>query len=247
MSRALVPIETIADDICVDLMDSTSRYKFSIMRKLMAGYRDLHLYVDQDFCVKTAVLEYDNVIKMPSDFVYECKVGVERNGRIAVMTLDKGITRQTLTQEQTETNLNCIWDGGEWGEQFTFYNYPFFGNGLGELYGWGGVVNCNGYYNINRKLGEIYIGSLLPTDAKIVVEYKSDGMEDGLTLVPVELWNCLKYYAKSEWYADKSQGPAETNRASYEREYNKVKRLYSFRSSLFMGNFAQSLYESAPR
>jgi hypothetical protein len=247
MSKALVPIETIADDLCVDLSDSTSRFKFSIMRKLLAGYRELHLYVDQEFCVKTAVLEYDNVVKLPDDFVFETKIGIKRNGIIAVMTLDTSITRETLTQEQTDQALNCIWDGGAYGDQYFFYNYPFTATGLGELYGVGGNFNCNGYYNINRKLGEIYIGSLLPIDAEIVVEYKSSGVEDGLTLIPVEQWNCLKYYALAEWYLNRNLQLSEYNRQSYEREYNRLKRLYNYRTALFMANTAQSMYKSSPR
>jgi hypothetical protein len=247
MSRALIPIETIADDICLDLGDSTSRFKFSILRKLMAGFRELHLYVDQSFCVKTAVLTYDNVIALPSDFVYETKVGIMVNGRIAVMTLDKEIRRETLTQMQTEQNVDYILGGGIWGDQFTFYNYPYTSTGLGELYGYGGSVNINGYYNINRKLGEIYIGSLVPVGSNIVVEYKSNGIEDGLTLIPIEMWNCLKYYAKSEWYADKNTNLSMVNRQSYEREYNKIQRLYNYRTALFMGATAQSMYKSSPR
>lgn len=244
MSKSLVPIETIADDICVDLRDSTSRYKFSIMRKLMEGYRELHIYVDQEFCVKTAILAVDNVVSMPKDFVMETKVGVLKNGVLAVMTLDTNIRRETLTQEQTEQTLNTIWNGGCWGEQYTFYNCH---GGVGEMYGMGGVVNCNGYYNIDRKKGEILIGSLMPVDAEIVVEYKSDGISDGLTLVPIEQWRCLKFYAKWQYYADINQGLAEINQDLWEKAYNKLKSTYNYRTALFMGETAQSMYKSSPR
>lgn len=244
MSRALVPMETIADDICADISDSTSRFKFSIMRKLMAGWRELNLYVDPSFCVQTAILSLDNVIQLPSNCVYITKVGIKRNGIIAMMSLDSDIQKQSLTQEQTEQQLNCIWNGDFCGDQYTFYNCN---GGLGEYYGYGGNVNLNGYYNIDIGKGEIYIGSLMPDDAEFVVEFKSDGSSDGLILVPIQYWNCLKYYGLSEWYAGKNLGLAEYNRTAYEREYNKNQRLVNYRSALFMANEAQSLYKSSPR
>lgn len=247
MSRALVPLETIADDICADIMDSTSRYKFSILRKLMAGYREINLYLDPSFCVQTAVLSLDNVISLPPNCVYVTKVGIRRNGIIAMMSLDSSIQKQSLTQEQTEQQLNSIWNGEFAGDEYCFYNFPQGGGSLGELYGYGGNVNLNGYYNIDIGKGEIYIGSLIPEDAELVIEFKSAEGADGFTLVPIQYWNCLKYYGLSEWYAGKNLGLAQYNRQAYEREYNKNQRLNNYRSALFMANFAQSLYKSAPR
>lgn len=246
MAKALTPISVIASDICADLGDSNNRYKFSILRKLMAGWRELNLYVGQDFCVKTVVLKVDNVVCMPDSFVYETKVGIRRNGHIAMLTLDKNITKETLTQQQHEQQMQQIWNGDYCGGEYIFYNYMFNG-GLGELYGYGGVVNFNGYYGIDRGKGEIYIGSLIPNDAEIVIEFKSDGSSDGLTLVPTEFWNCLKYYALSEWYASKNLQLAQYNRFNYEREYNKNQRLLNFRTALQMASEVQSYHSSNPK
>lgn len=247
MARSMVPIETISDDICVDLGDSTSRYKFSIMRKLMAGYREINLYVDEVFEVQTAVLAYDNVISLPKNFVYLLKVGIKRNGRVAMMELSDHVQREVLSQEETEEQLNSVWNGDFNGDGFYFYNW-YYNGGLGEMYGWGNHKrNRNGYYSIDQGKGEIYIGSLFPEDAEFVIEYKTDGTSDGLTLVPIQYWNCLKYYALSEWYANQNLGLAQYNRAAYEREYNKNKRLNGFRSSLFMADTIQTFYKSSPR
>ncbi len=244
--RSLTPIRVIASDICADLGDSTNRHHFRIMRKLMAGYRDLHLYVDQDFSVKTAVLEVDNVINMPCDFVYETKVGIVKDGKIAVMSLDKELRKRKLSDTERENELNDIWCGNGIWDAYTFYNCFRNGDWLGELYGFGGVYNTNGFYNINRQAGEIYIGSLMPEDAQIIVEYKSDGTSEGLELVPTELVMALTYYAKSEFYADTNPTLSAQNRQYYEREYNKTKRLYNFRSALFMANHVNESFRSSP-
>ena len=245
MSKALTPLTVIATDVCGDLGDSTLRYQFSIMRKLMAGWRDLNLYVNQDFKVKTAVLAYDNVVTLPCDFVFETKVGIKYNGHIAVLTLDKAIDRETISQQETETQLKNIWCGSLTGNEYTFYNY-LGNNGLGELYGYGGNVNINGYYNIDRGSGEIFIGSLVPDGAEIVIEYKSSG-EDTVNLIPTECWTCLKYYALSEWFLVKEPSKGQMFRGMYEQAYNKLKRTYNYRTALFMANEAQSHYSSNPK
>lgn len=234
MSRSLVPLDVLASDLCSDIGDSTNRFKFKFLRKLLEAYRDMHLYVDQDFEVKTSILTYNNAINLPTDFIYETKVGVLYNGNLAVLSLDKTVRKQTLTQQASQDVLDSIWAGDYVGDYYPFYNCFRGDNFLGELYGLGRGVISNGFYNLDRKEGVIYIGSLIPEGAEIVVEYKSDGVSDGLKLVPTEMVMALKYFAKSEFYADKEPRLSVMNREYYEREYNKVKRLYNFRSALYM-------------
>lgn len=246
MSRSLTPIKVIAADIAADIGDSVGRHQFRLMRKVLEGYRDMHLYVDQDFSVKTQILEVDNVINMPCDFVYETKVGILKDGKIAVMSLDKDLRKRKLTDTQTLNELNDIWCGiGIW-DAYTFYNCFSGVDYLGEMYGFGGVYNTNGFYNINRQSGEIYIGSMMPEGAQIIVEYKSDGTSEGLELVPTEIVMALKYFAKSEYYADSNPTLSAINRANYEREYRRVKLLYNFRTALFMASEVQSYHKSSP-
>lgn len=245
MAKALTPISVIASDICADLGDSNNRYKFSIMRKLLAGWRELNLYVGQDFSVKTVVLKTDNVICMPDDFVFETKVGIKKDGHIAMLTFSDSVHQEKLTEEQSDAKLCEIWQGQYWGAEFTFYNYGWRG-GLGELYGYGGVYNFNGYYGIDRGKGEIYIGSRVPEDSEIVVEYKTSG-EDTITLVPTECAIALKYYALSEWFLVKEPQKGMMFRAMYEQAYNKVQRTLNYRTALFMANQVQSYHSSNPK
>ena len=234
MSKSLVPLEVIASDLSSDLGDSTGKWKFKLTRHLLAGYRKLHLYIDHDFDVKTAVLEYDNVVQLPCDFVYETKVGILYNGCLAVLTLDKSIQAKSLTDSECSGYLNDIWSGSFSGEGYYFYNAFRGSESLGELYGLGRHVTNNGFYNINKKDGEIYIGSHIPVGAEIVVEYKSDGVSNGLKLVPVEMREALEFYAKFRWYADKNITQSQVNKNYYEEEYFRIKRLYNFKSALYM-------------
>lgn len=236
MSKSLIPIEVIAGDICSDIQDSTGKYKFKITRYLIDGYNQLHLYVDQEFSVKTAVLSYDNVVVLPSDFIYETKVGVLHRGCLAVLTLDKTVEARPLNDTQCCNYLNSVWDNTYEGDGYYFYNAFRGGESLGELYGYGRGVKNNGCYNINRKDGEIYIGSHIPNGAEIVVEYKSSGSDNGLKLVPSEMKLALYFWGKFMYYADKNVTQSQINQNLYEIQKYKLKSLYNFRSALYMSS-----------
>lgn len=232
--RSLIPLDAIASRVCSRLNDSNYRYKFSVLQDLIACYRHFNQYIPDVFDVKTAVLEADNAIEMPCDFIYETKVGIKYNNRIAILTLDRNIGLTKLNDTQTEEYLNSVWDGSFVGPSYVFYNAFRGGEFLGELYGIGRTVINSGLYNIDRKNGIIYIGSHVPQGAEIVVEYKSDGVSDGLKLVPSEIDKMMEYYALSEHYSVKNRGLSERFRLDYEREFKTVRRRYSFRSALNM-------------
>ena len=234
MSKALVPIRTLASDISAGMGDSTGKFEFTISRHLLSGWREMNLYLNQEFNIKTEVLEYDNVVNLPCDFVFETKVGILHNGHLAVLSLDKTVQPEKLNQTQSEKRVSDIFLGEYGGERYPFYNAFRNGNFLGELYGQGRGVHCAGYYNIDKKTGEIYIGSMVPDGAEIVIEYKSDGISDGLKLVPTEAALCLSYWAKARFYEErKDYASASWNNNEYEKHYNKLKRLYNFQNALY--------------
>lgn len=244
---SLIPIDVIANNITSG-KDIAPRYKFTIMRHLLSGWRELNLFVNQEFEVKTQILEFDNAISLPCDYVYETKVGILMNGRIAVLSLDKSIQKEKLNQSQSEERVNSIFCGEYMGEAYPFYNCFRNGNFLGEMYGWGRGVYAPGYYNIDKKAGEIYIGSLVPKGAEIVLEYKSDGISEGLKLVPSEAEMCLSYWAKARfWEENGDLGKAIYNNNEYDKHYFRLKRLYNFQSALYMsaeinGMFSETNY-----
>ncbi len=235
MSKSLVPLDVIASNCCAGMGDSTNRFKFTISRHLLSGYRQLNLFVGQDTEIKTEVLEYDNAINLPCDFVYETKVGILYNNNLAVLTLDKSIKKEALTQQASQTFVDNVFDGVFAGNSYPFYNCFRGGSYLGELYGQGRGVYSEGFYNLDRKDGVIYIGSLVPEGAEIVIEYKSDGISDGLKLVPSELEMCLSYWAKARFYEERGNlNLASWNENLYKEHYYMVKRLYNFKTALYM-------------
>lgn len=234
MSKSLISIDVLGFDVCSDMGDSVYRHKAKINRHLIRGYSKISQFIGNSFSVKTAVLDYDNAIELPCDFIYESKIGVRRNGYTAILTLDKSIERHKLSDTETCNYLNDIWTNGygNWDGYF-FYNAYRGTMFLGELYGAGRCVLNNGTYNIDRDTGTLFIGSHIPKDAEIIIEYKSDGISEGLKLVPMEMAECLTFYAKWKFYADRDRAKAYDNEKWFKRDYNQLQRLYNFESALY--------------
>lgn len=235
MARSVIPLSVIAADLSSDIGDSVEKYKIKFTRHLINGYRRLNMFLDGKTEVKTVILEFSNVISLPCDFQYVTKVGVRRPGCpcIAILSLCNEVRRTVLGDSETCDYLNNTWNNGaQLGPGYAFYNVWGYGNYYGELYGYGrGVIN-NGTYSIDKAEGLIYIGSNLPTDSEIIIEYVGNGISNGLSMVPMELKECLEFYAKWKFYADKNPTLANVNYEQYKKEYGILKRYYLHRTPL---------------
>lgn len=226
--RSAIPLDKVANDVCIALGDSSFNSKLTVVNHLIDCYRDFSLYIGSEFNIRTQKLVFGNVIELPKDFIYETKVGVRMCGRIAILQLDKNRSAKKCNDTECREYLKNIWDGDYYGEGFYFYNAP---NSFGELYGYGrGIVN-SGTYHINRRDGVIEIGSHIPEGAEIFIEYMSDSVTDaGLKLIPTEAKKMHEYYALAEMhmaYKYSNITKAQINRNQYEMEFKRVKRLYN--------------------
>jgi hypothetical protein len=235
MARSLIPLDVIANDCCSDLGDSTFKFKAKFARHLLDGYRQLNMFLIGKREVKSVILEYSNVIAMPCDFQYVTKVGVRRPGYscIAILTLSTEVKRRVLSDTETCDYLNAAWNGADLGPQYAFYNaWDLQGTYYGELYGSGrGVANA-GTYSIDTNEGLIYLGGNIPADSQIIVEYVGNGISQGVVMVPMELKECLTFYAKSMFYADKNPALADSNDVKYKKKYNMLKRFYNHQNPI---------------
>lgn len=234
MSRSVISLDVIASDLCSDIGDSTLKHKFKFTRHLLAAYRRLNMFLLPGATeVKSIVLPHSNRIALPCDFQYVTKVGVKRQGsnHIAILTLVDGGNSPKMNDTNTCEYLNTIWGGRDLGPQYVFYNvWGLSGLFYGELYGFGRGVWNQGTYTIDPLNGIIELGSNLPVDSEIIVEYVGNGISNGLVVVPMELKECMEFYAKWKFYADSNSRLAETNKHDFEREYNILKRLYNYKS-----------------
>jgi len=235
MSRSVISLDIIASDICGDLNDATLKHKFKITRHLINGLRRMNMFLAGKTEVKSILLQVSNVISLPCDFQYITKVGVRRpgSGCIAILSMVNETPRRQLSDTDTCTYLNNTWNGSALGPEYAFYNvWNIQGNFYGELYGRGrGVVNA-GTYSVDQAEGLLYIGSNIPEDSEIIIEYVGNGISNGVTMVPMELKECLEYYAKWKFYADRDPRMSAMNNDLYKKEYNVLKRYYNNRTPL---------------
>lgn len=231
--RAAVALDKIGNDVCIALGDTHFNHKIVVIGHLVDCYRNFNLYASSDQVIKTEVFEYGNTIHLPSNFIYETKVGVMVNGRIAILTVNNNqdfdnVTHDKCSDRESRNYMSSIWDGDYNGDGFYFYNV---GGGYGELYGQGRGIKNRSTYGINRKEGIIELGSNIPKGSKIVIEYMADKIsDDGLKLIPVELKKMHEYYALAEMYMGSKFSNITKSQISnnkYELEYKKAKRLYN--------------------
>lgn len=233
MGKSLIPIDILASDLSSDIGDSTLKHKYKFTRHLLAGYRRLNMFITPSKEVKTVVMGYSNMITMPCDFMYVTKVGLKRNGCIAVLSLSNDVNRTQLNDTETCDYLNSVWSGSYIGDSYAFYNaWGIGGFSYGELYGMGRTVINNGTYSIDKENGIIYIGSNCPPDAEVVIEYVGDGISNGVKLVPMEIKECLEFYAKWKFYSDRNVTQSQINYNYFKREYNLLQRYYSYRTPI---------------
>lgn len=235
MSRSVIPLDVIASDLVSDLSDSTGKYKIRLTRHLINGYRQLNMFLNGRTEVKTEILKFSNVISLPCDFQYITKVGVRRADHpcIAILMKSDDVGRTVLNDTQTCDYLNETWnEGAQLGPPYMFYNAWGYGNYFGEMYGFGrGIIN-SGTYSVDQSEGLLYIGSNIPPDTEIIIEYVGNGISQGVNLVPMELKECLEFYAKWKYYADKNPSLAQMNNEWYKKEYNKLKRYYNHQTPI---------------
>lgn len=228
MAKSLIPIVDIANNICEDVGDHTKKHQRFVLRHLARCFQKLHLFMTPVTTVKTIVCPISNIIEMPSDFIYETKVGIRTNGKIVLIKRNYDDVGNVSANEVNQSGFNqYVIDvlGADINECVTpFYNYK--GELVLSAYGYGSV--CDGLYTVDNNNGRINIGSVLPKNCEIVIEYKSDGVSDGLKLVPTEMESCLYNYGLSKYYFSKADPRYKQSEIDYDGDYFRLESIYRF-------------------
>ena len=228
--KSLIPITEIANTVCEDVGDVTKKHQRYILKQMARCYQNLHLFLSGETTVKTEILPVANVIELPADFVYETKVGVKINDKVIFINKnydqDGNIEKvtdsefgyylaDTLDPNNTEIDRSVI----------PFYNY----NGELVVHAYGRGAYCDGLYNIDTKNGRILLGSTYPDDAEFVLEYKSDGLSNGVDLVPAEMESCLYNYGLYRYYFNRRDPRYAKSEQDYDIAYYQLESLYRFK------------------
>lgn len=233
----VVPIDKVVRDACREAGDMDYKNYMPYLQFANDAYRDLSLYVIpnvSELTVRTEVLScgQNQVVNLPSDFVYETKVGICRNGKTVLLTLNDNIC-----QPLPAVDINCDCqvtdqvDSALCGTCTNNYGYYAFNgyssNGsVGEIYGISLGFNISGYYKIDKG-GQRMLLQGIPQDAQIVIEYKSNGVGAGAELIPTEAENAIREFILFKAFRLRDKGFSDRAYRTYKTEYNKLKKLYS--------------------
>jgi hypothetical protein len=232
-------LKKIAMASCAERGDSDFKTLSQTIRFCNDAVRDLILNtipIVENVTVKSQILSLrDNKsVYMPPDFIYPLKVGICYNGRIAVIDYDPTLCldgcTDLITCEDEESAVSCvngILNGQTTGNDFAFWNTYRNGGYLGEVYGIGGNVNAYGFYKYHKKENLMTFRNV-PIGCEIIVEYKSDGVGEGVTLIPSEAEMAVRYYVKRMFAEQKEQlGISRQHDQMYQREVKNLERIYS--------------------
>lgn len=226
----MVPISVIATGICDNFGDSDRKYFGEHLKNIIATYHFLHVFLSNQVSVKTITLSPDNIVDLPCDFVRETKMGIiNPYGRIATLSIDKNLRAPVIctTQSQVEAAINNINCNTAPPDFYPFYNaYDRNNDYIGQLKGYSCAVNNLGYFNIDKENGVLIVSPNLPESQNIILEYISDGISQGLELVPIELVSCITNKSKAMFCLDKKDNREATYENLYQVDYKNVKRLY---------------------
>lgn len=224
--RSLTPIQDIAESVCVhNLGDSTKKYFAFVLEQMADGFREMHLFMSDSFSVKTEVMPVGRVVDMPNDFIEPTKVGIKIKDRIAVLWRDYGSLNKRSHPNGNPSGFDGLWEviSGQLSPDCSFYNY----RGVNVLDGYTVGIDTSGFYLFNRENGTIEVGSYWPSDAEVVVEYKSDGVSNGLKLVPTEWVTAMKEYALWKyWTKMRDRVQANVHKGEYLTQYYMIKNMY---------------------
>lgn len=249
----MVPAAVIARDICTNFGDNTRKHFGEHLINIIEAFKFLHIFMRHVVEVKSIVLPNSNLVELPCGFIKETKVGIINDqGRIACMSIDKTLRQpvRSTTMAQVESAIQTAFDQNTGSDAFTvpFYNcYDLGGLLVGEQYGYAQSINQLGYFNIDRKENLLLVSPSLPENTSIVMEYITDGVSDGLQLIPSELATCVKNKAKAQFCKDKKDARWSVYENDYQLDYKNAKRLYNAKPIDYYAEIFKQQHRYSPK
>ena len=244
-------LDKLIRDSCSERGDTSYKTYTQTMRFANDCMRDLSLYVIpylNDFTFKSELYKVGEhyEVYMPQDFVYETKVGVCRDGRIALIYADNTLCNISVNDENcscradAESLINENLNGNCVGTTVPFWGYYNSGY-YGEAYGTGANINDYGFYRYFQKENMMVFNGL-PKDTQVIIEYKSNGVGEGASLIPTECENAIREWIRRQFNRMKGEiSLARDADNEYQIQYNKLKKLYANKN---MGEYRNALLAS---
>jgi hypothetical protein len=171
-------IDQCVNSALMDINEDQSRYEQFLHWALEAA-KDWHM--DQAKEVKTVELTMSETktVDLPSDFVDWVKVGIKCGNVIKTFVHDEKLTfHHECIDGKVVPNEECsdvnLWDFDTSNIEYPFWNF----NGTNyPIMGLAYQSNGLGYFRYHRECNELQFRTVVPANAKIILEYISDGWD----------------------------------------------------------------------
>lgn len=185
-----------------DYAESTQTRYQQYLQWAINCFNELRYKVIKGVEIEYLQLNKNGIAKLPSDYHDYTKAGVIVGGHVLNLSVNKDLTKIVENPhkpipcpEEMAEAVSKIAYGIHCGDLFDmrmlYQGHYRNGNFVGEMYGYGGGYNENGYFQIDKQRGLIQINSI-HTDAEFILEYISDGKVGEQTLIDMNAAHVIR-------------------------------------------------------
>lgn len=206
MSQGYVTLDSIIRTACEERDDLNLKKYRKFEMWALESLQELNMDVCPEIKTAQATVDpYTCSIPFPKDMAKWIKLGEQKGDRIRVFSVNNRII---LTNDTDDCGLPIknpeyrpnysplgllLGDGGD-GNGFWFYNYGFYGDTSGAIYGFGAGVQGDGEFREDRNNRRFVFASRF-ANKLIHIEYVTNGIDPTKgSLVPVIIEKAIKYY-----------------------------------------------------
>jgi len=199
---------------------------------------------------KTVILDVsaNKTVALPCDYIQYSKIGV-LNRRGEVVTFKRNDQLTTLNTHNVDSRTSgapvvnsFMVDGANegWPINFLYYNNYFFNGSMRQLFGANSGTPVRGEYKVDEGQRLIFLSPEMH-DSKIVLEYLSDGFDDGCCdySIDVRASECMLAYLRWKNAVDQIKKYSQSQIREYKSEFYRNKRLTAMRMNPFILNEMQ--------
>lgn len=235
MAKALIPILDIADDACDFAGDTLRKHKRYLAKQAARAYKDINMFVNSEVCIQRSEHPVSSVIEMNKDFVYETKVALKYKNKVIYLgrNMELEVTDRNDPHPFNQTQCQKYFENPD-----TDTSLPMYDNRGNIILAYGPGVCSEGLYRVDAKNGRILLGSNVPKDATILVEYVTDGISSGITVVPTETYDTIYHYCLWQYFLKRG----DSRYREFERYYDESRFMLDTHYNELPINYIVSLF-----
>lgn len=232
----MITLYDIAQEIAIKKDEQGDKHLAKYLLFGREAIRELNLH--NTLNVKSVMLDIDTdtmSVELPKDYITYSKVGILIGNKIIELDYDSRIYPQqkplNLCDDENleptkrfKRDCECCLDGADLPYNYS-YNWHNIGYGQ-QLYTYYSIPAYYGTKFFREHGGYLYLDSICPLeDTKIVLEYKTTGIDEKQTIVPEIYKLAVGAYIDWKFALYKSKQNVQLLEREYQRQYKNVRKI----------------------